>query len=46
MEHQAVGETNAPRSTLRSTLVMKGGRPYLIMGSPGGDDHVMRTMLT
>jgi gamma-glutamyltranspeptidase/glutathione hydrolase len=46
------GEANAlapgkrPRSTLQSTLVMKDGQPYLIMGSPGGDDQVMRTMQT
>ena len=46
------GEANAlvpgkrPRSTLQSTLVMKDGEPYMIMGSPGGDDQVMRTMQT
>jgi len=46
------GEANAlepgkrPRSTLQSTLVMKEGQPYAIMGSPGGDDQVMRTMQT
>jgi gamma-glutamyltranspeptidase/glutathione hydrolase len=46
------GEANAlepgkrPRSTLQSTLVMKDGEPYAIMGSPGGDDQVMRTMQT
>jgi gamma-glutamyltranspeptidase/glutathione hydrolase len=46
------GEANAlapgkrPRSTLQSTLVMKDGQPYLILGSPGGDDQVMRTMQT
>ena len=46
------GEANAlepgkrPRSTLQSTLVMKDGQPYAIMGSPGGDDQVMRTMQT
>jgi len=46
------GEANAlepgkrPRSTLQSTLVMKDGTPYAIMGSPGGDDQVMRTMQT
>jgi gamma-glutamyltranspeptidase/glutathione hydrolase len=48
----ARGEANAlepgkrPRSTLQSTLVMKDGQPYAIMGSPGGDDQVMRTMQT
>jgi len=46
------GEANAlepgkrPRSTLQSTLVMKDGEPYAIMGSPGGDDQIMRTMQT
>ena len=46
------GEANAlvpgkrPRSTLQSTLVTKDGRPYLITGSPGGDDQIMRTMQT
>jgi gamma-glutamyltranspeptidase / glutathione hydrolase len=46
------GEANAlqpgkrPRSTLQSTLVMKDGLPYAILGSPGGDDQVMRTMQT
>jgi len=46
------GEANAlepgkrPRSTLQSTLVMKGDRPFMIVGSPGGDDQVFRTMQT
>jgi gamma-glutamyltranspeptidase / glutathione hydrolase len=46
------GEANAlepgkrPRSTLQSTLIMKDGQPYALMGSPGGDDQVMRTMQT
>jgi gamma-glutamyltranspeptidase/glutathione hydrolase len=46
------GEANAleprkrPRSTLQSTLVMKDGLPYMVTGSPGGDDQVMRTMQT
>jgi gamma-glutamyltranspeptidase/glutathione hydrolase len=46
------GEANAlepgkrPRSTLQSTLVMKDGRPFMILGSPGGDDQIMRTMQT
>ncbi len=46
------GEPNAlepgkrPRSTLQSTLVMKDGQPYLLIGSPGGDDQVQRTMQT
>jgi gamma-glutamyltranspeptidase/glutathione hydrolase len=46
------GEANAlepgkrPRSTLQSTLVMKDGQPWMVLGSPGGDDQVMRTMQT
>jgi len=46
------GEANAlepgkrPRSTLQSTLVMKDGQPYMILGSPGGDDQIMRTIQT
>ena len=46
------GEANAlapgkrPRSTLQSTLVMKDGAPHAILGSPGGDDQIMRTMQT
>jgi gamma-glutamyltranspeptidase/glutathione hydrolase len=35
-----------PRSTLQSTLVMKDGKPMMILGSPGGDDQCMRTMQT
>src|SRR5260370_40497549 len=46
------GEANAlqpgkrPRSTLQSTLVMKDGLPFMITGSPGGDDQVMITIQT
>jgi len=46
------GEPNAleprkrPRSTLQSTLVMKDGQPFMITGSPGGDDQIMRTIQT
>src|SRR2546423_312084 len=46
------GEANAlepgkrPRSTLQSTLVMKDGQPFMITGSPGGDDQLMVTMQT
>ncbi len=35
-----------PRSTLQGTLVLKDGKPYLVTGSPGGDDQCMRTMQT
>ena len=46
------GEANAlvpgkrPRSTLQSTLIMKDHQPYAILGSPGGDDQIIRTMQT
>jgi gamma-glutamyltranspeptidase/glutathione hydrolase len=46
------GEANAlepgkrPRSTLQSTIVLKDGEPFLVTGSPGGDDQIMRTMQT
>jgi gamma-glutamyltranspeptidase / glutathione hydrolase len=46
------GEANAllpgkrPRSTLQSTLVMKSNQPFMIVGSPGGDDQVFRTIQT
>src|SRR5882672_7886830 len=46
------GEANAlapgkrPRSTLQSTLIMKDSKPFMIVGSPGGDDQVFRTMQT
>ncbi len=46
------GEANAlepgkrPRSTLQSTLVMKDGQPLMVMGSPGADDQIMRTVQT
>src|SRR5438445_5597824 len=46
------GEANAlepgkrPRSTLQSTLVMKDRQPFMITGSPGGDDQVMITLQT
>ena len=35
-----------PRSTLQSTLVIKDGQPWLITGSPGGDDQIQRTVQT
>jgi gamma-glutamyltranspeptidase/glutathione hydrolase len=46
------GEANAlepakrPRSTLQATLVTKDGEPFMVTGSPGGDDQVMRTLQT
>ena len=35
-----------PRSTLQGTIVLKDGKPFLVTGSPGGDDQCMRTMQT
>jgi gamma-glutamyltranspeptidase/glutathione hydrolase len=35
-----------PRSTLQGTLVMKDAKPFLVTGSPGGDDQCMRTIQT
>ena len=46
------GEANAlapgkwPRSTLQSTLVMKDGQPFMLTGSPGADDQIMRSVQT
>jgi gamma-glutamyltranspeptidase/glutathione hydrolase len=46
------GEANAllpgkrPRSTLQSTIVLKDGEPFLVTGSPGGDDQIIRTLQT
>ena len=42
----ALAPGKRPRSTLQSTLVMKEGKPFLLTGSPGGDDQVSRTMQT
>jgi gamma-glutamyltranspeptidase/glutathione hydrolase len=35
-----------PRSTLTPTLVMKDGKPFMAVGSPGGDDQPMRIVQT
>jgi gamma-glutamyltranspeptidase/glutathione hydrolase len=45
-EANALEPGKRPRSTLQSTLVMKDGQPFMITGSPGGDDQVMRTIQT
>ncbi len=42
----ALAPGKRPRSTLQGTLVMRDGRPFMITGSPGGDDQCMRTMQT
>jgi gamma-glutamyltranspeptidase/glutathione hydrolase len=46
------GEANAlapgkrPRSTLQSTLIMKDGQPFMVLGTPGADQQVLLTMQT
>ena len=35
-----------PRSTLTPTLVLKNGKPFMAVGSPGGDDQCMRILQT
>jgi gamma-glutamyltranspeptidase/glutathione hydrolase len=46
------GEANAlepgkrPRSTLQSTLALKDGQPAFVIGSPGADDQIPRTIET
>jgi gamma-glutamyltranspeptidase/glutathione hydrolase len=35
-----------PRTTLTSTLILKDGKPAMVMGSPGGDDQCQRTLQT
>ena len=42
----ALAPGKRPRSTLQGTLVTKDGKPFLLTGSPGGDDQVSRTMQT
>jgi gamma-glutamyltranspeptidase/glutathione hydrolase len=42
----ALAPGKRPRSTLQGTLVMRDGKPYMVTGSPGADDQVMRTIQT
>lgn len=35
-----------PRSTLTPSLVLRDGEPFLVMGSPGGDDQPLRIAQT
>lgn len=42
----ALAPGKRPRSTLQSTLVLKDGRPFMVLGSPGGDDQCIRTLQT
>jgi gamma-glutamyltranspeptidase/glutathione hydrolase len=42
----ALAPKKRPRTTLQSTLVLKNGKPYMVLGSPGGDDQCIRTLQT
>ena len=42
----ALAPGKRPRSTLQSTLVLQDGKPFLVLGSPGGDDQCLRTLQT
>jgi len=35
-----------PRSTLTPTMILKDGRPFMAVGSPGGDDQPLRILQT
>ncbi len=35
-----------PRSTLTPTMILKDGKPFMAVGSPGGDNQCMRIMQT
>ena len=42
----ALAPGKRPRSTLTPTLILKDGKPFLAVGSPGGDDQTMRIFQT
>ena len=42
----ALAPGKRPRSTLQGTLVMKDGQPFLVTGTPGGDNQAINTMQT
>jgi len=42
----ALAPGKRPRSTLTPTLILKDGKPFLAVGSPGGDDQTMRILQT
>jgi gamma-glutamyltranspeptidase/glutathione hydrolase len=42
----ALAPGKRPRSTLTPTLILKDGKPFLAVGSPGGDDQCMRIIQT
>jgi len=42
----ALAPGKRPRSTLQGTLVLKDGQPFLVTGTPGGDNQAINTMQT
>jgi len=42
----ALAPGKRPRSTLSPTLILKDGKPFLAVGSPGGDDQCLRILQT
>jgi gamma-glutamyltranspeptidase/glutathione hydrolase len=42
----ALAPGKRPRSTLAPTLVLKNGKPFMVLGSPGADDQPLRIMQT
>jgi gamma-glutamyltranspeptidase/glutathione hydrolase len=42
----ALAPGKRPRSTLAPTLVLKNGKPFMALGSPGADDQPLRIMQT
>ncbi len=42
----ALAPRKRPRSTLTPTLILKDGKPFMAVGSPGGDNQCMRIMQT
>lgn len=42
----ALAPRKRPRSTLTPTMILKDGKPFMAVGSPGGDNQCMRIMQT
>ncbi len=42
----ALAPGKRPRSTLTPTMILKDGKPFMVVGSPGGDDQPMRILQT
>ena len=42
----ALAPGKRPRSTLQGTLVMKDNQPFLVTGTPGGDNQAINTLQT